>query len=277
MAVLREHPGRRTSSPRRDGVREKRPEQVERPAEESSLPAVRPQMLTGRGRRTIRKVSGKNWRSHYRLSVEIGLAVSLLLLGAVTRAPIYHSTDGFDIQLAEQEVVSMEEIQQTKQIERPPPPPRPPVPIEVPDDAVLDDEDLNLDVTLDITETPAYVPPPPKPVEKETPEEVEQEIFVVVEEMPEIIGGTNKIYEYLEYPMIARQAQMEGLVVVQVVVEPDGSATSPLVVKSAGKVLDDAAVAAVMKLQFKPGRQRGRAVRVKMAIPIRFLLRDRKD
>ncbi|MBT8401233.1 MAG: energy transducer TonB [Rhodothermia bacterium] len=228
------------------------------------------------GRRVINKSKGKEWRTHYHLSVEIGLALSLFLLAAVMRAPIYQSSGTLDIQLAQQEVVTMEEIQQTKQVVKPPPPPRPPVPVEVADDTVMDDEELNLDVTLDITETPAYVPPPPKAPVEEEPEEDLDEIFVVVEQMPEIVGGPGKIYDYLEYPVIARQAQMEGLVVVQIVVEPDGTGSSPRVVKSAGQILDDAAVAAVLKLKFKPGMQRGRAVRVNMAIPIRFMLRERE-
>ena len=66
---------------------------------------------------------------------------------------------------------------------------------------------------------------------------------------------------------------MEGLVIVQVVVEPDGTGSNPIVAKSAGKVLDDAAIEAVKQLRYKPGRQRGRAVRVKLAIPIRFMLK----
>ncbi|MDX1740099.1 MAG: energy transducer TonB [Rhodothermales bacterium] len=228
------------------------------------------------GRRTLRKGRGKNWHTHYRLSVEAGLVVSLAVLVWLIRAPLYPSTEAFEVTLAEQEVVEMEEIKQTKQEMRPPPPPRPPVPVEVPDDAILDDDELDLDVTLDLGEAAAYIPPPPAPVEEEDDAgEDMSEIFVVVEEMPEIIGGHNKIYEYLEYPTIARQAQMEGLVVVQVVVEPDGTGSNPVIAKSAGRVLDDAALEAVKNLRYKPGKQRGRAVRVKLAIPIRFLLKER--
>ncbi len=276
MSVLRERRSWRLSSRAiEDSAGEAAPPSSSAPVRRGS--SVR---ATGKaqkpGRRIITKARGKEWRAHYRLSVEIGLAMSLFLLAAVMRAPIYSSSDGLDIQLAQQEVVTMEEIQQTKQVEKPPPPPRPPVPVEVADNEVLDDEELNLDVTLDIAETPLYVPPPPKPVVEE-PEEDLEEIFVVVEQMPEIIGGARKIYDYLEYPVIARQAMMEGLVVVQVVVEPDGSGSSPTIAKSAGKILDDAAIAAVMQLRFKPGMQRGRSVRVKMAIPIRFMLRDRSN
>ncbi len=245
------------------------PSDTPRPSDDVTADAILP------GRRLLRKARGKDWRTHYRLSVEIGFGLSVLLLVALVRAPLNRSSDSFEISLAQQEVVTIEEIQQTKQPEKAPPPPRPPVPVEVADDSVIDDDNLDLDVTLDIGEMTTFMRPPPEPVEEDEPEENLDEIFVVVEEMPQIIGGAGKIYEYLEYPPIARQAQMEGLVIVGVVVEADGSGTNWTVIKSAGKVLDDAAIEAVKKLRYKPGKQRGRAVRVKLALPIRFMLRDR--
>jgi len=270
MAVLKDKPTWRGSR-----TREGRPrtdDGVERSGVLNS--GERPKRSIEYGRRILRKERGKNWRSHYRLSVEVGLTVSLAALVWIIRAPLYPASEGFDVTLAEQEVVEMEEILQTKQIDRPPPPPRPPVPVEVSDDTILDDDALDLDVTLDMNEAAAYIPPPPVEVVEEEEEDL-SEIFVVVEQMPEIIGGANKIYEFLEYPPIARQAQMEGLVVIQVVVEPDGTGSNPIVAKSAGGVLDEAAMEAVKKLRYNPGRQRGRAVRVKLAIPIRFMLRER--
>ncbi len=216
-------------------------------------------------------------RRNYPLYIEIGLIAALLLLIALFRAPLRPKEEGFNIELATQEVVQMEEVTQTHQEVKPPPPPRPPVPVEVPNDVVLDDVELNLDATLDMNEALSELPPPPPPPKEEAPAaEEEAEIFVVVEEMPEIIGGTARIYKFLEYPDIARKAGMEGLVVVQIVVEPDGRPANPVVARSAGDVLDKAAVEAVMKLRFKPGKQRGVPVRVRMAIPIRFRLRDLK-
>lgn len=210
------------------------------------------------------------------MTVQIGLVMSLFVITALVRAPLLPEGSAFDVSLAEQETVQMEEIQQTQQVEKPPPPPRPPIPVEVPNDEILDDEDLDLDVTLDLDE-PLYdlPPPPPTPVQDSEETADELEIFVVVEQMPEIIGGSQKVYEYLEYPPIARQAGMEGLVVIQVVVNQDGMPVEPLVARSAGEVLDRAAVDAVMKLRFVPGKQRGRPVRVRFSIPIRFRLRDR--
>ena len=238
--------------------------------------ALLPAGILGVNPRKPRKNAKAEIRPWYKLYIQFGLIVSLLVLTGLFRAPIRPSDDGLDLEMMQQEVVQMEEVQQTKQIEKPPPPPRPPVPVEVANDAVLDDIDLDLDASLDINEAISDLPPPPpSPVRDEAAvEEEEPEIFIVVEQMPEIIGGNAKVYEYLEYPEIARQAGLEGLVVIQVIVNPEGVPTQPNVARSAGSVLDDAAVKAVMKLRFIAGRQRGKAVRVRVAIPIRFRLRD---
>lgn len=220
------------------------------------------------------KLPGIEHKTHYRTMVMAGLVVSLGLMTVLVRADLRPEDGSLDIKLVEQETVQMEEIVQTQQEMKAPPPPRPPVPVEVPDDFQFEDEELDLDATLDldmaITDLP---PPPPTPaVVDDTPDE--QEIFVVVEQMPTIIGGAQEVYKYLEYPEIARQAGLEGLVVVQVVVTPEGKASMPTMARSGGQVLDEAAIAAVMQLSFQPGMQRGRPVRVRMAIPIRFRLRE---
>lgn len=169
--------------------------------------------------------------------------------------------------MPDQEVVQMEEILQTTQIEKPPPPPRPPVPVEVPNDTMLDDLDLDLDMTLDLNEAILDLPPPPA---EPAVEEDEEEIFTVVEKMPEIIGGLAELYKHVSYPPIARKSGIEGNVVVQIVVDADGNPSNPVIVRSAHEILDKEAMAGVMKLKFKPAMQRARAVAVYMTIPVKF-------
>ncbi|BBM69206.1 energy transducer TonB [Rhodothermus marinus] len=225
-------------------------------------------------RRAPYKLPGADLRQYYRLFIMLGLALALALLIVLFRIPWRPKTEVV-LAAPEQEVVQLEEIVQTRQELPPPPPPRPTVPIAVPDETILEEEPVSFDVSLDINEAITELPPPPPPPEPQKeaqqPEE-EQEIFVVVEEMPEIIGGIERLYELLEYPELARKAGLEGLVVVQFVVEPDGSISNIQVIRSAGKLLDEAAVKAVQQLRFKPGRQRGRPVRVRFSLPIRFKL-----
>ncbi len=178
----------------------------------------------------------------------------------------------FKTEVLQQEVVQLEEIVQTEQQAKAPPPPRPTVPIEVPNDEVIDDELLDLDVMLDLEEELVNLETPdlPDPIAEE--EEDEGEVFMVVEEMPSIIGGREKLYEHVEYPKMAREAGLEGTVVVKLVIEPDGTPSGVTVLKSVHSILDEAAVEAIKQIRFTPGKQRGRAVRVQMAIPIRFRL-----
>jgi protein TonB len=171
-------------------------------------------------------------------------------------------------------VVEMEEIDQTQQIERPPPPPRPSPPVAVADDVVLEDEVLDIDAEIDL-DLAAEVPPPPPPPDP-SGEEVEPDIFVVVEEMPVLIGGMERLRDLVVYPEIAVKAGMEGLVIVQFVVETDGRPTRIEVLKSAGGLLDTAAVSAIRELEFIPGKQRGVPVRVKFSLPVRFNLTSRE-
>lgn len=221
------------------------------------------------------KNEGLEHKSAYRTKVMAGLVLSLTFMIVLVRMDFSASNEGLDFVLVDQETVQMEEIVQTTQELKAPPPPRPPVPVEVPDDFIFEEEELDLDATLDLDAPLSDVPPPPPmPASPEPDAEDETEIFVVVEQMPTIIGGPQKVYEYLEYPEIARQAGLEGLVVIQLVVTPEGLPSMPEVARSSGQVLDEAAVRAVMQLTFQPGMQRGRAVRVRMAIPIRFRLRD---
>ena len=208
-------------------------------------------------------------RAGYSIKLQSSYALALLLLIGAFRIPIRDSND-MEIRMVEQELVTLEDIVQTEQVVKPPPPPRPPIPVEVPDDEVIDDADLQLDAALDLAAV-LDVPPPPPPAEEED-DFNEEEIFVVVEQVPEIIGGIARLQTLVKYPEIARKAQMEGTVVVRVVVNKDGTPSDPEVLRSAGVALDKAALEAVMKLQFKPGRQRSRTVRTLMAIPVKFQL-----
>ena len=224
---------------------------------------------------TLTHVTAAAWHRGYRLTIEIGVVLALLVVILFFHIPM-RTGQGLEIRVAEQEMVSMEEIQQTAQPEKPPPPPRALTPIAVPDESLPEDLDLNLDASLEIDDEVALPtgPPPPPLVELEEAVAEEEEIFVVVEEMPTLIGGIEKLYELIQYPAIARQAGMEGMVVIQFVVAADGTPVDPFVARSAGEALDRAAVDAVMKLTFTPGRQRGRPVPVRFAIPVRFRLED---
>ena len=176
----------------------------------------------------------------------------------------------------EQEVVQMEEIQQTQQVEQPPPPPKPPVPVEVPNEEVLEDEELNLDASLDLDDPVSQeAPPPPPPAEEE--EEEEPETFVIVEDMPQMLPnqqeGMRQLQGCVKYPEMAKRAGVEGRVFVQFIVDENGNVANPTVTRGIGAGTDEEALRCVRELKFKPGRQRGKPVRVRMSLPVTFKLR----
>ncbi|MEX2115950.1 MAG: energy transducer TonB [Bacteroidota bacterium] len=193
---------------------------------------------------------------------EASLAVSLvcciltfLLFPSVERSTVAANTS--------QEFVTFEDIEHTRQENRPPPPPRPPIPIEAPSDEEIEDVDL---ASSEINVAEDIAPPPPANNSEE------EEYFVAVEEMPEPIGGMVAIHNNLIYPEIARRAGIQGRVYVLAFVNDKGEVTKTEVIKGIGAGCDEAAMAAVRKARFIPGRQRGKPVKVRISIPIRFQL-----
>lgn len=216
--------------------------------------------------RNERKKPQADIRNYYPLFLQVGLIITLLLfIGAFTIdfASIKEDVDFTE----EQEVVKMEEIVQTKQVETPPPPPRPPVPVEVPNDEILEDEVLNIDAEFDLDSSMDIPPPPPEA------EEEEDEVFIVVEQQPELIGGMAALQKNIKYPEMARKAGIEGRVFVQFVVDERGNVNDPKVVRGIGGGCDKEALRAVESVKFKPGLQRGKPVKVQFSLPVTFRLR----
>ena len=168
------------------------------------------------------------------------------------------------------------EIQQTSQ-ETPPPPP-PPAVQEVEVLNVVEDnvETESIEVnTEDDKETEVVIA---APVEAPVEEEEEEVVFVVVESMPEFPGGQQALFKYLsenvKYPVIAQENGIQGKVICQFTVNKDGSIVDIQVVRSAGdKSLDKEAVRVIQSMpKWKPGKQRGKPVRVKYTVPVNFKL-----
>lgn len=99
-------------------------------------------------------------------------------------------------------------------------------------------------------------------------------VFRIVDQMPQFEGDLNKfLSRNLRYPEDAREAKIEGRVVVQFVIEPDGQVTTPRVERGAYPSLDAEAIRIIKLMpRWKPGKQNGQAVRVFYHIPITFKL-----
>jgi len=86
------------------------------------------------------------------------------------------------------------------------------------------------------------------------------------------VGGIKGIQEKIVYPEIAKRAGVEGKVYVLAFVDETGTVTKAQVLKGIGAGCDEAALDAVLKTKFKPGKQRGKPVKVQVSIPIIFKL-----
>ena len=121
-------------------------------------------------------------------------------------------------------------------------------------------------------------------IEEKEEEIEEEEIFVTVEEMPTFQGGglpefRNWVQSHVKYPQIALENGIQGNVVVQFVVGPDGKMSNFRVLQSPDKTLSDATIAVLeeankLKKGWKPGKQRGKAVKVSFTLPVRFAIQN---
>ena len=103
------------------------------------------------------------------------------------------------------------------------------------------------------------------------------DVYSIVEEMPEYPGGMDKLVEYLsqniKYPQQAIEKGIEGKVFVSFIVEKDGSVSNVQVQRSLGGGCDEEAVRVVKAMpKWKPGKQRGKTVRVSYTLPVNFKL-----
>jgi len=149
---------------------------------------------------------------------------------------------------------------------------------------------------IELPPPPAEAPPPPKVIEAAPDDEVTEDVdiadtfldmdqaltagmqaydmggaddgFVVSQEKPII-----KTYVPPEYPEMARLSQMQGTVVVKILVGPDGSVMDAQILKGIHPMLDREALKAARKTKWVPGKQRNIPVKCWMALPYNFTLK----
>lgn len=108
--------------------------------------------------------------------------------------------------------------------------------------------------------------------------EKNQKVFDVVEQMPEYPGGMQALFQYMadnmKYPKDAEKQKVEGRVMVQFIVETDGSISNTEVIKRVFPSLDAEATRVISAMpKWTPGKQNGKVVRVKYTIPVSFRLK----
>jgi protein TonB len=151
-----------------------------------------------------------------------------------------------------------------------PPPIEPKIVVESPDDETIDDIPIG---TSELNPGEDVLGDPPPFDKTDDGAEEDSPPFEWVETMPEPIGGIAGIQKRIAYPDFAVRVGLEGRVILRAYVDTRGNVYQVDVIKSLGGGCDEAAVKAVMETKFTPGKQRGKPVKVMVAIPISFNLR----
>jgi protein TonB len=208
------------------------------------------------------------------LFIEFGLVLVLAILLLAFEWGTKLSDDSMLGQI--EEVVLEEEMIITRQQpQQPPPPPPPPQVVEVlnivEDDVEIEeiefesmeaDEDMEMELV----------------VFEEEEEVAEEEVFVIVEDMPKFKGGDMNefrswVFKNLRYPEIAQENGISGRVFVQFAVNSKGEVVDAVVVRGVDPALDKEALRVIKSSpKWQPGKQRGRPVKVQFTFPVVFVL-----
>ncbi|MCT4589770.1 MAG: energy transducer TonB [Carboxylicivirga sp.] len=208
------------------------------------------------------------------LFFQIGLIVTL---GLILLAFEWTTTDPtINTSLIDDEEVLEEEappITRHQEIQPPPPPQQAIDLLQIVDNDVELDEELEIedvemdeDYEVDLSD-----------FDFGDDEETGDQIFMVVEEMPEFPGGTRALLKYIaqnvKYPVICQENGIQGMVSVSFVINEKGEVTNVKAFRGTDANLEQEAVRVVKSLpNWKPGKQRGKAVKVSYNVPVRFKL-----
>lgn len=205
------------------------------------------------------------------LAIVLGLTyVSLELFASRDKAAVAVMEEDEFIEVMDEDVIATDQT---------PPPPPPPVAqqteivLNIVDDAIKVNTDFNFSIEIDENEA----------IEEYVPIEIVEEVVDeappvrIAEHMPEYIGGMEAMYAFLRenltYPEAARNNNIQGTVVLEFVVERDGSVSNVKPLISLFPACDEEAIRVVKKMpKWKPGEQMGKTVRCYFNLPIRFTL-----
>ncbi len=224
----------------------------------------------------LKKTDRANLEKKKGLFLQIGL-VSVLILILIafewtTREVRTGPMGELDDVVVEEEIIPI-----TRREEPPPPPPPAPEPSEQ-FEIVDDDVDIEDEFVIDDAETRAVRDDFRIMTTVAEEEEDEEEIFVLVEDMPTFQGQDHEYFrqwiaENLRYPQRAAEAGIQGRVIVEFVVEANGSISNVNVLRGVDASLDREAVRVIESSpRWEPGRQRNEPVRVRFTFPINFVL-----
>ena len=222
----------------------------------------------------IKRERAKSEAAKLPLYRNIGFTITFLLIILVFnwRFPVEAIVDLGELEVRAEEIYDIPISEQL-----PPPPPKQAEVFNIVEvDNTVEIEEVEMVLDVEVNEQ-TQVQDVIVSVEPDFVEEEVDEIFSIVEEQPEPVGGIKAFLAYLskniEYPAAATRLGVTGKVFVQFVVEKDGSLTDIKVIKGIGAGCDEEAVRVLSNApNWNPGKQRGVPVRVSKMVPINFQL-----
>ncbi|WP_372947809.1 energy transducer TonB [Mariniphaga sp.] len=226
----------------------------------------------------VKKSPKADLESKRNVFLMLGLVIAL---GAILAAFEYKAAPTKTESLGQVQMQEVEEeiipITREQEVQPPPPPPPPQVvevlnivddDVEIEDELFIEDSDVTDDMVIDVA---------PVISTQEEEEEEDTQVFFIVEDMPEFPGGELALRQYIanaiKYPVIAQENGIQGRVYVTFVVNTDGSIADARIARGVDPSLDKEALRVVNTLpKWKPGKQRGKPVRVSYTVPINFVL-----
>lgn len=205
--------------------------------------------------------------------LNIGLFVSVLVVLIAFNTKSFDDRNLKDLGSISDDLEELLDIPITEQPPPPPPPVEQPIIQEIPDEIEIEEKiEVNFDVDVKEETVIKEIVISDAPVVEKA-----DEIFDVVENSPNPPGGMEAWNKYLgknlKYPTQARRMGIEGTVYVVFVVNTDGTLQDVDVLRGIGGGCDEEAIRVVKNApKWEPGKQRGRPVRVRMRLPIKFKL-----
>lgn len=206
------------------------------------------------------------------MGIVVGLSFMFIAFEYAQRDIVIDEIDTSGDILVEEEIIEI-----TRRFTPPPPPPPETVQADLID--IVEDNTLEEEVEFQSTEDEQKDAVIINYGEGDGEGEVyaDEEIFAVVEEMPSFPGGDAALMSYIskniKYPSIATENGIQGRVICTFVINRDGKVTNAEVIRSVDPSLDKEALRVINNMPaWKPGKQRGKPVRVKYTLPIVFRL-----
>ncbi len=210
-------------------------------------------------------------------SILIGFVMALAVMFVALEWTEREVEDNSDLYMARETTITEEMVPITLPEKKTVPPP--PAAVAKADiiKIVEDDADIEEDIMVSTEDQVEWVDLDEIDYIEVEPEPEEEEIFMVVEESPEFPGGYEAYLQYLKknikYPAICRENNIQGRVIISFVVNKDGKIVDAEVVKGVNPQLDKEALRVISTMpNWKPGKQRGKPVRVKYSSPVNFRL-----